>query len=202
VDDFRSAGNAIHGARRVWVPLVVVGMLFALTAVEGLVAKALPAGEPLEAGTVIEFGIERQVAVQVGAGWTLDESASDLNSELVLAQGDVVMQLSSVVFNAGRPDDVREMWDGMDQTMRIEEYRGIDVRLGEPAEVDTKRISGGLQGSLQVETRIGTAFVLPAEDRAQAIQAKVLGPLHPDPAVWDAAMAVVESVAFTDEETA
>lgn len=189
----------MHGARRIWVPLVVVGVLFALTAVEGLVGKALPDGEALAAGTVIEFGSERQAAVQVGEGWTLNESASDLHSGLVLARGDVAMRLSAVVFTAGRPDGVREMWDGMAQTMKIEEYRGTDVRLGEPAEFDTKWVSGGLQGSLQVETRVGSAFVLPAEDGEQAVEAQVLGPLHPDPAVWDAAMAVVDSVAFAGE---
>ncbi|MQM25099.1 hypothetical protein [Glycomyces albidus] len=202
MDDFRSAGNAVHGARRIWVPLVVVGVLFALTAVEGLAAKALPDGEALAAGTVIEFGSARQVAVQVGEGWTLDESASDLRSRLVLVRDDVVMQLSVIVFSAGRPDGVREIWDGMAQTMKIEEYRGTEVALGEPAAFDTKWTSGGLQGSLQVETRVGAVYVLPAEDGAQAVEATVLGPLRPDPAVWDAAIAVVDSVAFAGEEGA
>lgn len=199
MDDFKRAGNAVHGARRVWVPLAVVGVLLALTAVEGLLAKALPDSEALAAGTVIQFGNDRQVSVQVGEGWTLDKAASDVNSTLVFRQGDVAVELSSIVFSAGKPDGVDEMWDGMERTLKIEQYAGTDVWLGEPTGFDTKSISGGLYGSLQVGTAIGTAFVMPAEDDSEAVEARVLGPFDADQGHWAAATQIIDSVAFDDE---
>ncbi|RRS00108.1 hypothetical protein [Glycomyces terrestris] len=198
MDDFKTAGNAVHGARRVWVPLAVVGVLFALTAVEGLLGRALPDGEALAAGTVIEFGSEEQVSAQVGEGWTLDETASDLGSGLTLTRGQVTVRLSSVVFSAGRPDGVREMWDGMRRALEVEEYAGTDVWLGEPTGFDTRSVSGGLYGSLQIGTAIGTAFVLPGPDGDEAVEAKVLGPFDADQADWDAATSIIDSVAFED----
>ncbi|MFB9662278.1 hypothetical protein ACFQS3_06115 [Glycomyces mayteni] len=199
MDDFNRAGNAVHGARRIWVPLAVVGVLLALTAVEGLIPKALPAGEELPAGTVIEFGSDRDVSAQVGEGWTLDKDASSADSGLAFTQGDVSVQLGFIAFNAAKPD-VTEMWEGMDRVLDIERHSGADVALGEPSEFDTKWIEGGLYGTLQIDTRIGTAFVLPAADGTQAVEAKVLGPLHARAEVWDSAMSIIDSVAFDDEE--
>lgn len=200
MDDFNRAGNAVHGARRIWAPLAVAGVLLALTAVEGLIPKALPAGEELPAGTVIEFGNERDVSAQVGEGWILDKDASSLDSGLTFVQGDVSVQLSYIGFNAAEPDGVEAVWQGMDRVFDVERYSGVAVDLGEPSEFDTKWIEGGLTGTLQVDNRIGTAFVLPAADGTEAVEARVLGPLHARAEVWDSAMAIIDSVAFDDEE--
>ncbi|MEU6247539.1 hypothetical protein [Glycomyces sp. NPDC047010] len=200
MDDFNRAGNAVHGARRIWVPLAVIGVLLALTAVEGLIPKALPAGEALPAGTVIEFGSDRDASAQVGEGWTLDRDASDLGSGLAFLQGDVSVQLTYIGFNAAKPSGTAEMWEGMDRVLDIERHSGTDVALGTPSEFDTKWIEGGLYGTLQIDTRIGTAFVLPAQDGTKAVEAKVLGPLHARAEVWDSAMSIIDSVAFDDEE--
>ncbi|GAA2302467.1 hypothetical protein GCM10009853_068880 [Glycomyces scopariae] len=198
MDDFK--GNAVHGARRVWVPLVVAGVLLALTAVEGLLAKALPASEPVPAGTVIEFGSTGQVSAQVGEGWTLDRTASDLHSGLLLTRGDVSVRLTSVEFSAGKPDGAQEMWDGMERLLGVARHSGTEVWLGEPTEFDTKWITGGLYGSLQVDTAIGTAFVLPADDDAEAVEAQVLGPFDADQADWTAATEIIDSVAFDEDD--
>ncbi|GAA1683557.1 hypothetical protein GCM10009830_33500 [Glycomyces endophyticus] len=200
MDDFKRAGNAVHGARRVWVPLAVVGALLALTAVEGLLGRALPEAEALAPGTVVEFGADRQVSAQVGEGWTLDEAASDLNTGVTLHKGDVTVRLDLVSFDAGKPDGVREMWDGMAQVLKIEQYAGEDVWLGDPIAFDTKWISGALYGNLQVGTDIGTAFVMPAEDGGQAVEAKILGPFDADQGDWAEATAIIDSVDFEDEE--
>jgi len=199
VNDFKTAGNAVHGMRAVWVPIAVVAVLLALIAAEGIFSKVLPDGEALASGTVIEFGADRQASVKVGEGWTLDKAASDVNTRLFLTRGDMTVELTGVVFDA-KDLSPREMWAGMRDLLDIDRHAGTEAWLDDPAEFDTASISGGLHGSLQIGNRIGTAFVLPGDDDSQAVEAKVLAPFHAGDEEWNAATALVDSIAFIGED--
>jgi hypothetical protein len=197
MNDIGTAGNAVHGRRRIWVPLAVVGLLLALTVTEAVFARSQPDGEQLVSGTVIEFGSGRQASVQVGDGWVLDVGASDLDSQLVLVRGDMMVELSSASF----PGDTTpaEMWAGMDRLLGTARHVGTEVWLAGPTELSTSSGSGGLEGSLQVGNRAGKAFVIPDADGTQAVEAKVLAPLHAGDEDWSAATQLIDSIAFQEE---
>jgi hypothetical protein len=197
MNDFETAGNAVQGRRRIWVPLAVVGVLLVMIAAEAVFAKSQPDGEELVSGSVVEFGADRQASVQVGDGWTLDEAASDANAQLVLTRGDMVVELSSVVFPAKTTPAA--MWTGMDRLLSIERHAGTEVWLDNPSEIDTSAIQGGLSGSLQIGNRVGSAFVLPDADGAEAVEAKVLAPIHANDDEKSAATQLIDSIAFQEE---
>lgn len=197
MNDIATAGNAVHGRRRIWVPLAVVGLLLMMTAVEAVFARSQPAGEQLVSGTVIEFGSDRQASIQVGDGWVLDIGASDLNSQLVLVRGDMTVELSSEAF----PENTSPaaMWAGMDRLLNIARHSGVEVWLDSPTEGGTSSGSGELEGSLQIGNRAGKAIVIPDTDGAQAVEAKVLAPLHAGDEDWSAAAQLIDSIAFEGE---
>lgn len=197
MNDIATAGNAVHGWRRIWVPIAVVGLLLVMIAAEAAFAKSQPAGEPLVAGTVIGFGADRQASVQVGDGWVLDSAASDINSQLVLVRGDVTVELSSVIFNGQTTPD--EMWTGMSQLLNVERHAGAQVALGNPTGFETSSGASGLEGNLQIGSRAGEAVVLPDAQGVQAVDAKVLAPAGAGGADWSAAAQLINSIAFQGE---
>ncbi len=196
MDDFDTAGNAVHGRHRIWVPLAVVGVLLVMIAAEAVFAKSQPDGEELVSGSVVEFGADRQASVQVGDGWTLDEAASNADAQLVLTRGDMMVELSSVVFPAKTTPAV--MWTGMDRLLSIERHAGTEVWLDSPSEIDTASVQGGLSGSLQIGNRAGAAYVLPDADGAEAVEAKVLAPPHASDEEKSAAAQLIDSIAFEE----
>lgn len=197
MNDIGAAGNAVHGRRRIWVPLAVVGVLLALIVGEVAFARSQPAGVAVVPDTVIEFGTGQRAAVQVGDGWVLDSASSDANARLVLVRGDMVVELSSVTFPA--PTSPDEMWAGMDRLLDIERRQGIEVRLDGPSEFENAAGTAGLQGKLQVGTRVGQAFVLADAEGEQAVEVQVLAPAHAGDDERSAAAALIDSIAFEEE---
>lgn len=194
MDEHRAAANAIRGRARVWVPLAVVGALLALAAGEWAFNRSQPDKESLEAGTVVEFGSDREVSVEVGEGWSVDRSGTNLDMEVVLVHGEVSVTLDVVHFP--RPDGVapKEMWAGMDRVLDAARYGGTEVDLGEPASFTTANIDDGLSGDLRVGDQSGTAYVLPDADGAKAVEARVLGP-----DAETVAAEVIDSITFKED---
>jgi hypothetical protein len=197
MNDIATAGNAVHGRRRVWVPIAVVGLLLVMIAAEAAFANSQPAGEALVSGTEIGFGADRQASVQVGDGWVLDNAASDIDSQLVLVRGDVTVELSSVVFTGRTAPD--EMWTGMGQLLNVERHAGAQVSLDNPTRFETSSGASGLEGHLQIGSQAGEAFVLPDAEGVQAVDAKVLAPADAGDADWSAAAQLIDSIAFEGE---
>jgi hypothetical protein len=193
MNDTGAAGNAVDGGRRVWVPLAVVGVLAVLIAAEAVFARSQPPGVAVVPDTVIEFGAGQRASVQVGDDWVLDSAASDVNSRLVLVQGDTTVELTSVTLPADTTPG--EMWTGLDRLLDIERRQGIDVALGSPAEYENASGTAGLQGKLQVGTRAGEAYVLADAEGEQAVQAQVLAPADAGED-RSAAAALIDSIAF------
>lgn len=190
------AANAVHGRRRIWVPLAVVGVLIVLIAAEAVFARSQPAGVAVVPGTVIGFGPEERVTVQAGEGWVLDSASSDVNSRLVLAHGDVEVELSTVTVVPGTSSEA--MWEGMDRLLDIERHQGVRARLGSPSEYENAAGTTGLQGELRVGERTGQAFVLPDADGAAAVQAQVLAPADAGDQERAAAAALIDTIAFQE----
>jgi hypothetical protein len=197
MNDIATAGNAVHGRRRIWVPIAVVGLLLVMIAAEAAFARSQPAGERLASGTEIGFGADRQASVQVGDGWILDNASSDISSQLVLVRGDVTVELSSVIFNGQTAPD--QMWTGMGQLLDIERHAGAQVSLDAPTGFETSSGASGLEGSLQIGNEAGEAFVLPDSDGVQAVDAKVLAPAGAGDADWSAAAQLIGSITFEGE---
>jgi hypothetical protein len=197
MNDIGAAGNAVYGRRRIWAPLAVVGVLLALIAAEAVFARSQPAEVTLVPDTVIAFGGERDVTVQVGDGWVLDSGASDINSQIVLVRGDTLVELSETTLPTGTSTDA--MWTGLDRLLDIERHQGTEVWLDSPTEYENAAGTTGLQGNLQVGSRVGQAFVLAGPEGAQAVEAKVLAPSHTGDADRSAAAAVIDSIAFEEE---
>ncbi|RRR98462.1 hypothetical protein [Glycomyces terrestris] len=197
MNDIATAGNAVQGRHRVWVPIAVVGLLLVMIAAEAAFAKSQPAGEALVSGTVIGFGADRQASVQVGEGWVLDDAASDLDSQLVLTRGDVTVELSSVIFNGQTAPS--QMWTGMGRLLDVERHAGAQVSLGSPGGFETSSGATGLEGGLQIGSRAGEAFVLPDAEGVQAVDAKVLAPADAGDTDWSAATQLIDSIAFEGE---
>ncbi|WP_205328454.1 hypothetical protein [Glycomyces sp. YM15] len=196
MNDIGAAGNAVHGKRRIWVPLAVVGALLALIAAEAVFARSQPAGVAVVPDTVIEFGSGQRASVQVGDGWVLDSAASDVNTRLVLVRGDMAVELSSVTVPAQTTPE--EMWAGMDRLLDIERRQGVEVRLDTPTDYENASGATGLQGKLQVGTRVGQAFVLAGDEGGQAVEAQVLAPAHAGDGDRSAAAALIDSIAFEE----
>jgi len=192
--DVDMAGNAVWGRRRVWVPLATVALLLLLIAFESVADRLLPGGEALPSGTVLAFGAERDVSVQVGDGWTLDKADTSLDSNITLVRGDLTVRLATATFES-KPT-VREMWHCFEQVLSISRAAGQEVWIGDPSAFDTSSAPGGLYGPLQVSTRVGNAIVLPAPDGRHAVEATVLAPLHTGDADRAAAAQLIDSIAF------
>jgi hypothetical protein len=197
MNDIGAAGNAVSGRGRIWAPLAVVGVLLVLIAAEAVFAKSQPAGAALAPDTVIEFGGGRDATVQVGDGWVLDSGASDINSQIVLVRGNTLVELSHVTLPTGT--STGEMWTGLDRLLDIERHQGTEVRLDSPTDYENAAGTAGLQGNLQVGSRVGQAFVLADPEGAQAVEAKVLAPSQAGDADRAAAAAVIDSIAFEEE---
>jgi len=196
MNDIGAAGNAVYGRRRIWAPLAVAGVLLALIGAAALFARSQPAGVALAPDTVIEFGAERDATVQVGDGWVLDSGASDINSQIVLVRGNTLVELSDVTLPTGTSP--QEMWTGLDRLLDIERHHGTEVWLDSPTEFKNAAGTTGLQGNLQVGTRVGQAFVLAGPDGAQAVEAKVLAPSQASDQDLAAAAKVIDSIAFQE----
>jgi hypothetical protein len=194
MNDMGSAGNAVHGRRRIRVPLAVVGVLIVLLAAEAVFAKSQPDGAAVDSGTVIGFGPEERASVQVGDGWVLDSASSDVNSRLVLVHGDTVVQLSTVTFPAAASPG--EMWDGLDRLLGLQRRQGVEVRLEGPAEYENAAGSTGMQGDLRVGDRTGHAYVLPDADGTTAVEVQVLAPANAGDDERAAAAELVDSIAI------
>lgn len=195
-----NTGNAIRGGRRIWVPLLVVGALLALAAAEFAVNRALPARERLEAGTVVEFGAERFAAVEVGEGWSVDKANTKLDLQLVLVHGDTTVTLDAVQFPRRGGAAVEEMWDGMRLLLDTARYAGADIAIGEPSAFTTPNVTEGLTADLRAGDRVGTAFVLASEGRGHAVDGQVLAPADAPESESAAAAALIETIAFTEED--
>ncbi|MDN3240077.1 hypothetical protein [Glycomyces tritici] len=196
MNDIGAAGNAVHGRRRIRVPLAVVGVLIVLLAAEAVFAKSQPDGTAVVPDTVIGFGFDQRATVQVGEDWVLDSASSDIDSRLVLVHGDVVVQLSSVTVPAATSPE--ELWQGLDRLLDIQRRQGVDVRLDAPTGYENAAGTAGLQGDLQLGDRSGQAYVLPDADRTTAVEAQVLAPAGTGDSEMAAAADLIDSIAFEE----
>ncbi|MFG3339555.1 hypothetical protein [Glycomyces sp. NPDC048151] len=196
MNDTGAAGNAVEGRRRIWVPLAVVGVLAALITAEAVFAASQPDGVEVVPDTVIAFGPDQRATVQVGDGWVLDSAASDINSRIVLVRGDTVVELSTVTFPEGTSPG--EMWNGFDRLLDIQRGQGTEVWLDSPTEYENTAGLAGLEGKLQVGSRVGEAYVLPDDEGATAVEAQVLAPSHASDEDRAAAAALIDTIAIEE----
>ncbi|MCD0446174.1 hypothetical protein LO763_21405 [Glycomyces sp. A-F 0318] len=192
-------GNAVRGRARIWVPLVAVGVLLMVAAVEVLANRSLPAREALEPGTVVAFGPERAAEVELDEAWEVDRAQTKLDLRVVLARDGTTVVLDAVQFPDPDGTDPQRMWEGVSRLLETAEYSGSMLELGPPAAFATPNIEDGLRGDLRLDDQTGALYVLPSADHGHAVNVRVLSTADASAEDRTAAAALVDSIAFTGE---
>jgi hypothetical protein len=194
--DYIPPGNGISGRRRLWVPLAIAVFTLVWVILAAAVSRALPGAEQLPPGTAVVVGGGAEVSGL--DGWTIDTRATDLAQQLVLEKGDVTLVVSYHGF--GQRASVDEAWQGFERVLDAATARDGGAVIGEPATFQVAGSAGAEASDLRLGDRVGEAFVVTADDGLRAVEGTVLAPLNTSSADLDAALAVVQSVAFSPDQ--
>ena len=186
-------GNVITGARRWWVPGLVVVVLAALVIVPRAIAAQWSDYRAITTPTTIHFaGAE----ITVGPGWELSRTATNLDQHVVLRLDELMLAASGVVFRSDPTVD--EAWDGYERVLMAQSRDGHRVSVGAPEPFATADGHKALAAPLTVGSDTGMAFLF-MSDGYRAVEGTVLGPAGHDAARTEA-WSAVESIRITEDD--